>query len=70
MAAMAVVGLSTLACLAALFLDLALSLDLVPPSIAIYPPLPAPYSFDFGIYLDSIHGPVPCLYRRQILDSP
>ena len=41
---MAVVGLSTLACLAALFLDLALSLDLVPPSIAIYPPLPAPLS--------------------------
>ena len=42
----AVVRLSTLASLTALSFNVTLDLDIVPHPIAIYPPLPAPYSFD------------------------
>ena len=65
---MAVVGLSTLAYLADLSLDLVLALDLVTLPIAIYPILPAPYSFN--LYLDPISVPVPGLDHHQISDHP
>ena len=62
----AVVGLATLNSLTTLSLDLTSFLDLVPSPIVIYPPLPAPYSFNLN--LNSI--PVPGIDRHQILDRP
>ena len=62
----AVVGLATLNSLTTLSLDLTIFLDLVPSPIVIYPPLPAPYSFNLNF--NSI--PVPGIDRHQILDRP
>ena len=45
---MAVIGLSTSAPLAGIYLDLSLDLYIVPPPVVIYPTLPASYRF----YLD------------------
>ena len=57
---MAVIGLSTSAPLAGIYLDLALALYIVPPPVVIYPPLPA--SYRFYLYLDLV--PVPGLDRH------
>ena len=66
--AMAVVGFSTLAYLAALFLDIFLDLDILPLSISIYPPLPAPYSFYLN--LEPIHVSFLGLYHPRISNCP
>ena len=65
---MAIVGLSTLASLTKISLNIALALYLVPPPIEIYPPLPAPYRFYIDLDLDPVPVPIPGLDRHQISD--
>ena len=51
--AVAIVYLSTLASIAALYLKHTIALYLIPPPIFIYPPITAPYSFNLDLNLDS-----------------
>ena len=68
--ALAVVGLATLALIAAISLNIYLSLYLVPLTIAIYPPLPEPYRLYLDLNLDLVLVPVPFLDLHKISDRP
>ena len=66
----AIVSLATVASLTSLSLNLSLGLDLIPPSIVIYSPLPNPNIFDLDLNLNPAPVPVHGLNHHQILDCP